>query len=383
MSARERWDVFCRVVDNYGDIGIAWRLARQLSAAPRAVRLFVDDLASFARIESRVDPALPSQRIDAVDVLRWPIDDTALSAASVVVEMLGCGLPPGYAETMAGTRPPPVWIDFEHLSAETWVDGFHGLPSPHPTRPVTKHFFYPGFGERSGGLLIEPGIDERRRAFVDDRSQVESFRARLGIQSTPAASHASLFAYADAPIAGLFDAFARSGSPWSIAVPDDVLSDRVDDWIRRAGAHESLTVTIIPFVDQDDYDRLLWSSDVNFVRGEDSFVRAQVAGRPFVWQPYRQPDGAEEPKRAAFDALYRAGAEPAPGALQTRFSKAWNDPAADIAPIASDWLASRSGLDRVAARWRMRIVSAPPLIDRLVAFAAARGKGHPADVLLN
>ena len=45
------WDIFCTVVDNYGDIGVCWRLARQLAAEHGfAVRLWVDDLASFARL---------------------------------------------------------------------------------------------------------------------------------------------------------------------------------------------------------------------------------------------------------------------------------------------------------------------------------------------
>ena len=29
---RVTWDIFCSVVDNFGDIGVTWRLARQLVA---------------------------------------------------------------------------------------------------------------------------------------------------------------------------------------------------------------------------------------------------------------------------------------------------------------------------------------------------------------
>ena len=30
------WDMFCRVIDNYGDIGVCWRLAADLARAARA-----------------------------------------------------------------------------------------------------------------------------------------------------------------------------------------------------------------------------------------------------------------------------------------------------------------------------------------------------------
>ena len=40
------WDVFCRVVDNYGDAAVCWRLARQLADEHGArVRLWIDLLA--------------------------------------------------------------------------------------------------------------------------------------------------------------------------------------------------------------------------------------------------------------------------------------------------------------------------------------------------
>ncbi|MBY0444112.1 MAG: elongation factor P maturation arginine rhamnosyltransferase EarP, partial [Burkholderiales bacterium] len=43
MNNTVRWDIFCRVIDNYGDIGVCWRLARQLSFEHGfAVRLMVD-----------------------------------------------------------------------------------------------------------------------------------------------------------------------------------------------------------------------------------------------------------------------------------------------------------------------------------------------------
>jgi uncharacterized repeat protein (TIGR03837 family) len=194
---RATWDLFCRVVDNYGDVGIAWRLARQLTDERRALRLVVEGLDVLAKLEPRIDPTLARQRVAGIDVLRWSAFDG--EPADVVIELLGCGLPAACLDAIEARPVAPVWIDYEHLSAEAWVDDFHALPSPHPTRSLVKHFFYPGFGPRTGGLPIEPGLDARRRAFVDHPAAVASFRKRLGIPD--ARRYLSLFAYPDAPVA--------------------------------------------------------------------------------------------------------------------------------------------------------------------------------------
>lgn len=375
MIARDRWDLFCRVVDHYGDIGIAWRLARQLERSARAVRLFVDDLASFARIEPRVDPARDAQTIDGVDVRDWGAAASA-TPAGVAVELLGCRLPDGYLDAMARAVPTPVWIDFEHLSAEPWVDGFHGLPSPHPTRALIKHFFYPGFGEPTGGLLVEPDLDARRAAFVADAVAVDGWRRRIGLDADDGARRLSLFAYDDAPVGALLDALAASsaagGPRWSVVVPDGVAVAAIDAWLAGAPRSTPPTIARIPFVDQDDYDRLLWTCDVNVVRGEDSFVRAQAAGRPFVWQAYRQPDDAQRPKIGAFLDRFDAVLVPDDREAMRRFWRAWNGDEPDPASAAAGWLATLPRQARAADDWRRRIVSATPLVERLLRYADAR-----------
>lgn len=371
MSARERWDVFCRVVDHFGDIGIAWRLARQLRAASRDVRLFVDDLASFARIESRVDARADGQTIGGIEVRRWAAASSS-EPGDVVVELLGCRLPDPFVDAMSRRQPKPVWVDFEHLSAEPWVDGVHGLPSPHPLRPLVKHFFCPGFGERTGGLLLEPGLDARRAAFVGDAGAVDAWRRRVGLDPASGFRRLSLFAYDDAPAGALLDALAADRtSRWSVVVPDGVLVDAIDEWTRRADA-ESPSIERMAFVDQDDYDRLLWTCDVNLVRGEDSFVRAQAAGRPFAWQAYRQAGAAHVAKADAFVDRFDAVLPPGDRPIVRRFWRAWNGAAPGASLAAADWLAIRPALDRPADDWRRRIASWPPLIERLLAFVDDR-----------
>ncbi|MEO8938450.1 MAG: elongation factor P maturation arginine rhamnosyltransferase EarP [Burkholderiaceae bacterium] len=375
----ETWDLFCRVVDNYGDVGIGWRLAKQLAVDQRrSVRLIVDGRASLALIE----PRLVSDEGDAIDgvvVETWAAFErrSPCVPAEVVIELLGCGLPPACLAAMATAATPPVWIDFEHLSAEPWVTGFHGLPSPHPTLPLVKHFFYPGFVPGTGGLLIEPGLDRKRAVFVEAAGDIDALWRRFGVSAPMAGeTRIALFAYPDAPVASLLRVLADDPvRHWSIVVPKDVATVALDNWFDRTGhvrRYGRLTVFTIPFTSQPDYDRLLWACDIVFVRGEDSFIRAQVAGRPFVWQIYRQADAVHLQKLAAFEALYEAAMPAKAAVAQQAFWRGWNNGAALTDDAIRDWIAALPALASHADAWRAKLAAEEPLIDRLVDFVAAR-----------
>lgn len=385
-----RLDLFCRVVDNYGDIGICWRLARQLQREHGlAVRLWVDDLASFRRICPQVDTDAETQQIDAVTVRHWRGQDGVYSAADVadiVIEFFACDLPPGYIAAMAECDTRPVWFNLEGLTAEEWVEGCHRLTSPHPRLPLTKHFFFPGFTDKTGGLLREAALEQQRLAFQSDPAVMTAFLTGLGVAakaptSTSAAAATastmvSLFCYPHAPVAALFDQWRGGAEPIVCLVPEGVAAEAVQDFIggpAAAGAtatHGALTLHVLPFIPQPDYDKLLWACDLNFVRGEDSFVRAQWAGKPFVWHIYPQDDNLHHKKLRAFLGRYAGGLP----ALE-QFSLAWND-----APVADGqggwparWRAFRDEMPQMAPRagqWRQQMLANGDLAANLVAFAA-------------
>jgi uncharacterized repeat protein (TIGR03837 family) len=392
-GGRESWDLFCRVVDNFGDVGIAWRLACQLAAdASRSIRLYVDGLDSLARIEPRVDAQRDRQSLDEIDIVRWPspISETlSIEVATIVVELLGCGLPPAYVDAMAvHMRSDPltrlVWIDFEHLSAERWVADFHRRPSPHPHLPLVKHFFYPGFEADTGGLLLEPGLMGQDGSTIDDAAVREALWRRLSVEAPRnGEKRLSLFAYPDAPVDALLRVLAEDrSSRWSVLVPMGVATEAIASFfdgdagaIGRARERGSLTVSTIPFVDQADYDRLLHVCDINFVRGEDSFVRAQAAGKPFVWQIYRQAEGAHEEKLVAFELLYEATLDPGNAAINRAFWHAWNAASGSVfvdavEDAARAWLKILPVFRAHALVWKGHIEAMPPLIERLTAFVA-------------
>ncbi|AVR97597.1 elongation factor P maturation arginine rhamnosyltransferase EarP [Pseudoduganella armeniaca] len=315
MSTSTTLAIFCKVVDNYGDIGICWRLARQLVREHGVqVTLWVDDLHSFARICPGVDAAAASQRTEGVVVRHWAGQEGTFApadVADVVIEFFAVDIPPGYVEAMAQCERKPVWLNLEGLSAEEWVEGCHTLPSMHPRLPLTKHFYFPGFTDKTGGLLRERDLLDARTRFQADPAAVSAFLSGLGITATEqAARKVSLFCYRHAPVSALFECWRAGAAEVACFVPEGVASGSVEAFLggaAKAGAvatRGALTVRVLPFVPQPDYDRLLWACDVNFVRGEDSFVRAQWAARPFVWHIYPQDDNLHHKKLRAFLQRY-------------------------------------------------------------------------------
>ncbi|RAM64792.1 epf adjacent protein [Herbaspirillum rubrisubalbicans] len=371
-------DLFCKVVDNYGDIGICWRLARQLAQEHAlAVRLWVDDLVSFQRIWPQVDVQAETQQLAGVTVQHWRSQEgsyTAADVADLVIEFFGCEIPPGYVEAMAQRPIKPVWFNLEGLSAEAWVEGCHTLPSPHRSLKLTKYFFFPGFNERTGGLSFEADLEAQRQAFLA-AEQGPAFLARLGV--TPdemAGCKVSLFCYDHAPIAELFAAWQASPLPVTCLVPEGVGRAQVEAFLgapMRAGTaatRAALTVRILPFVPQTDYDKLLWSCDLNFVRGEDSFVRAQWAGKPFIWNIYYQDKNLHHTKLNAFLKIY----DPATPAL-VDLNRAWNGAYPGEPDWHATWQTLRAQLPALngqAEQWLHKMLANGDWMDNLLGFAA-------------
>ncbi|MFC3533910.1 elongation factor P maturation arginine rhamnosyltransferase EarP [Vogesella facilis] len=374
-----RWDIFCTVIDNFGDIGVTWRLARQLAAEHAAeVTLWVDDLASFARIAPALDASLPEQILGDIRVRHWrqPFGSD-FAVADVVIEAFACELPEPYQQAMAARAKKPVWLNLEYLSAEDWVAGCHRMASPHPRLPLTKYFFFPGFDEHSGGLLCEGGLLAARDAWQADRAAQDAYWQARGVPPCPAGGlRLSLFAY-DTPAAAQWAATLAAGTaPVQLLVPQgrvlpDVLAGIGIQQPARPGdrfQHGALEVCVLPMTDQDGYDRLLWSCDLNIVRGEDSFVRAQWAGRPFIWHIYRQDEDAHLEKLDAFLQRYLAALPTASATAIRDFHQGWNRDA--LAPDA--WprlLATLPAWQPHARRWPQQQLAHGDLATNLVQFA--------------
>jgi uncharacterized repeat protein (TIGR03837 family) len=395
-----RCDLFCTVVDNFGDIGVCWRLARQLVREHGwSVRLWVDDLTSFRHLRPDIDPSLARQRCDGVDVRRWdadfgPItDDNA--PGDIVIEAFACHIPEVCVQAMHARKKAgnaPVWINLEYLSAEDWVDGSHLQKSLHPQLGLLKTFFFPGFTERTGGLVRERELFSRRDAFLASTELRDAWWQRtLGMPAAPKdALVISLFAYENAALPALLTQWADSETPIVCLVPQGRIAPAVGAWFGRdvlapgdAASRGALTVHGLPFLPQAEFDALLWACDLNFVRGEDSFVRAQWAAKPFVWHIYPQSENAHHGKLDAFLDRYLADLpentpDAAPLSRGTRealrtFWHLWNG----YASTPPDWPALAAALpelNRHARAWANAQAAQPDLARQLASFVEIQVK---------
>jgi hypothetical protein len=358
-------DVFCRVVDNFGDIGVTWRLVRQLQQEHHwSIRLWVDDLKSFQRLEARVHLHALQQVIEEIEIIHWGEPAPDLIPYPLVLCSFSCDLPASYIAQLH--QRPALWINLEYLSAETWVEGCHGLPSLRGDG-LSSYFFFPGFNANTGGLLRERELLSQRNAWQKNLDSQHQLLERLGVSAAalaawlpqPTAPSASreieprrqdevndgasppsvqiqsarlltLFCYPHAPVGQLLEALCADSRASLVLIPEGVASELVTG---RMGPLQQVYLERIPFVSQPEYDQLLWMADLNFVRGEDSVVRALWAGKPLVWQIYPQTEGTHLIKLDAWlktsnlpsdiqNLLRRWNADKAAADLSTSFEQA-------------------------------------------------------------
>ncbi len=375
-SSAPVWDIFCKVVDNYGDAGVCWRVARQLHAEHGIhVRLWIDRLATLQVLRPGIDVTAPEQSMDGVEICDWSTIVPDPSGVDVVIEAFGCGLPEDYVAAMAGLARPPGWIVLDYLSAEAWVDSHHGLASPHPTLGLPRWYFYPGFTTSTGGLPREQDLLRRRDAF--DAAARAGFWRHFGMTvPAPSVLTVSLFAYADAPVTDLLTAMAEDPRPTLLMVPAGAVVPAVQAFFGTTAStvrRGALELRLLPFLPQTQYDELLWACDLNMVRGEDSFVRAQWAGKPLIWQPYRQDDGAHQRKLQAFLQRYTAGIEPGAGAALRAFSEAWSA-GSSVRALWHVLRAARDELARHSLNWSGELADLGEMSAKLVEFVRNKVK---------
>lgn len=330
-----QWDVFCRVVDNFGDVGVCWRLAADLASRGEKVRLWVDDASALAWM---APGGLPG-----VSVLPWNDTLPDLAPGAVVIEAFGCELPAPFVQRMAEAARPPAWINLEYLSAEAYVERNHRLPSPQHNG-LRKWFFYPGFTAATGGLIREPDLLQARRQF--DRP---AWLQQQGIALRDGERLVSLFSYDNPMQAALLELMADAPT-LLLLTPGVTEPSQLPPRVRSQR---------LPCLTQPGYDRLLWSCDLNFVRGEDSFVRAQWAGRPFVWHIYPQHDQAHADKLIAFLTRF-----PQVAGLRELWL-GWNGLGSfprQLPPLAP-WQAG-------CEAWREQLLAQSDLTTQLISFAA-------------
>lgn len=362
--------VFCRVIDNFGDAGVSWRLMRRLRALGVPGTLVIDHPETLARLAPGVRPDSPACEADGIRVVRWDVMERAAEAGdlspvgglwpSIVMETFGCRLPKAVETGLCDGRSR-LYLNLDYLSAEDWVEGSHGIWGLHPSLPLKKLWFFPGFTEKTGGLIIEDGLNERRLAF--DRSAA---LRRLG--ADPQALTLYFFSYPSCAEERLAEALRALGRRVNLVLAPGAASERLRELLRDA---PSVRPIAAPFVPQERFDELLWCADAAIVRGEDSFVRAQLAALPLLWSVYPTEDKAHEIKLAAW--LKRAGEAYAPGEDPARgaflgAAESWVK--GTLTPEAfAAWIDALPVQRLAAERWRGRLFAHGDLAARIVALS--------------
>ncbi len=362
-QSRPLWDIFCQVIDNFGDIGVCWRLACNLAARGQQVRLWVDDASALAW--------MAPQGAEHVTVLPWPSTMAPAQQALLqttppqrVVEAFGCNPPDAYIDQLAtqvGSARPPVWINLEYLSAESYVARMHRLPSPISFGPAAgwiRWFFYPGFTTDTGGLLREGDLPARQAQF--DRN---AWRQQHGMAADDTVI--SLFSYEPPGLLAWWHMLQCSANAArTVLAVTPGRSARILPSVQQTS--DVVRTVPLPATDQAGFDAMLWASDLNMVRGEDSLVRALWAGQPFIWHIYPQDDNAHHDKLAAFLDWLNA-----PASLRVAHLL-WNgiDTRTAWPSITPALLAEWRACVQAA---RNKLLAQQDLAEQLIAFAGEKG----------
>ncbi|WP_443744186.1 elongation factor P maturation arginine rhamnosyltransferase EarP [Sutterella sp.] len=320
-------DLFCRVIDNFGDAGVCWRLARRLLALGVGRIRFITD-------HPEVLALLAPDAAEVAEVVPWDeferrAAEPDFEPAGLVIETFGCRLPDAYDEALAKKRAtalaagrrPPFYFNLDYLSAEDWVEESHDVIGLHPRLDLPKLWFFPGFTSRTGGLVIEDDYEEKRRAGIARRGE---FLASLGLEAERFTTF--VFCYPTNALEVLAQGLALTERPRNILLAPGAAGDVVEARLRALDPDGRRVRTVrTPFLPQTEFDQLLWSSDAVVIRGEDSFVRAQLSGTPLLWSTYPTEDHAH---RVKLDAWLE------------RFTKRFDDAGAAgrYRRTADDWL---------------------------------------------
>jgi uncharacterized repeat protein (TIGR03837 family) len=373
-----RWDIFCQIVDNYGDAGVCWRLARALSRLSSSsvnnvecddsrIRLFCDDL-NVLNVITHGDAVAHGASL-GVEVLPWSAAESPAILASVgdvVIEAFACHLPKPYVEAMVQktfqkvSAKQPIWINLEYLTAEAWADDMHLMPSPQ-NNGLNKYFYFPGFTPKAGGVLLGDWDEVTSNSLNIPTSLSSAFES-----CRPKSKKVSIFNYKQAPLDAWLDSVNQVALEHGEMVDVFLCADQnVSTTTQAALSSVDSAVKLIqlPFIPQEDYDYLLSVCDINLVRGEDSFVRAQWAGKPFIWDIYPQSDLAHEVKLDAFLERYFEGGSAKLRAIGMSAMK-WGS--------ASDWWPHLNAWTSHSEVWRQKLMSLGHLEGKILDFVKSQ-----------
>lgn len=351
-------DVFCCVIDNFGDAGIAWRLVQCLRAENGwKMRLIIDDVSVLSALVPELDAACSEQQFCDVQIVAWP-ETGALEPADIVIELFSCRLPEAYEAAIDAARRStahrPVVLAVDYLTAEHYAETSNGLQSPHPRYGYPKTFLFPGFSDLTCGFLREADLWER----LQHDQLPEQRRALLAQFGANPEAPLTLFffTYPQMPLEAFASALAQDRRPIQILAAPGQASAQLRAFLARIPRAEHVKIVDMPMVPQSRFDAVLSACDACLVRGEDSTLRAQLAARALIWTLYPQSEDTHLVKLRAFAQLYTQHMTQEDGQVWMQLNLWLNNGQAD--PLAwSRWRDRLPQMQQAAQSWQKFLFS--------------------------
>lgn len=309
-------DIFCEIIDNFGDIGVVYRISKELKKIFQNVRIRIvlNRLEEFKAINKKVKDT-DYQEIDGlICVTEKYVKENieTFDVSDVFIEAFGCNVPEEYVK--AAKENSKLWINLEYLSGEKWIEDFHLCESLIDSKTLKKIFFMPGFSEKSGGVIIDSGFLERMKYGKENRDEV--FKKYFKDFDLKDKFIGTVFSY-EKNFENLLETLKNYKKETVLLLMgektqksfSEILKKNLTEDYGNIVKYGKITMIYSDFFSQEEYEEIISASDFNFTRGEDSFVRGIILGKPFMWHIYLQEEKAHMDKIKAFTERFKESVE--------------------------------------------------------------------------
>ena len=309
-------DIFCEIIDNFGDIGVVYRISKELKKIFQNVRIRIvlNRLEEFKAINKKVKD-VDYQEIDGlICVTEKYVKENmeSFGVSDVFIEAFGCNVPEEYVK--AAKENSKLWINLEYLSGEKWIEDFHLCESLIDSKTLKKIFFMPGFSEKSGGVIIDSGFLERMKYGKENRDEV--FKKYFKDFDLKDKFIGTVFSY-EKNFENLLETLKNYEKETVLLLMgektqksfSEILKKNLTEDYGNIVKYGKITMIYSDFFSQEEYEEIISASDFNFTRGEDSFVRGIILRKPFMWHIYLQEEKAHMDKIKAFTERFKESVE--------------------------------------------------------------------------
>ena len=281
-------DIFCQVIDNYGDVGVAYRLAREFKRVypNKKLRFIINQMEELNLIK----------KSEEIEIITYQDISKIENSADLIIESFGCEIPKEYMDR--ALKNSKLIINLEYFSAEDWVDDFH-LQESFLGENLKKYFFIPGLSKKSGGILLDNEFLERKKKVTKNKGY---YLKKIGINEKYDLI-GSVFSY-EKNFDFLIEELKKLDKKILLLILSEKTQKNFIKYFDNVNNYDKIKFVKLPFFTYDKYEELLALCDFNLVRGEDSFVRALLLGKPFLWHIYPQEGNTHIKKLESFLEKY-------------------------------------------------------------------------------